>query len=340
MKEETPMKKWIAFSLTLSLMLGTAAFPAFAQQSAGLKFGLYINTTLVNSMDAADTDGLAQVDSTAVAVLVDADGRLVDLAIDDAQTKMPFTAQGILGADFPAQPETKTEMGTQYGMSTVSAVGEWDQQMEALRVYLIGKTAQEVQGIAVDDSTHPTGADLTAGCTMAIGDYITGVVAAIGKAQPCDAAATDTVGIGIVTTTDRSVDAQDGSDGMCEAYSYYAAVAVSATGAVTACLIDSTQGDVTFDATGKITSDLTSRVSTKQEIGDNYGMKAASSIGKEWYEQANAFAAYVIGKTAAEIDGIALDTDLKPTGADLTASVTIPAGSFKSGVLKAVSLAK
>jgi hypothetical protein len=39
-------------------------------------------------------------------------------------------------------------------------------------------------------------------------------------------------------------------------------------------------------------------------LGDGYGMRSASKIGKEWNEQANAFAAYVIGKTVDEVKAL------------------------------------
>ena len=334
------MKKIVSLLLVAALAVGLGSTAAVAQETTGLKLGFSILTSLNSSRDAGDSDGLAQVESDAVAVLVDANGVIVNVAIDSVQSKMPFTAQGQLGANFPTQPKTKTELGTEYGMSAVSKVGEWDQQIAALRLYLIGKTAEQVQGIALDDSTRPTGADLTAGCTMAIGSYINGVLKAIELAQPCGASATDQLGVGIVTDTGRSVDSMDGASGLCEAYSYYAAVAVNADGAVTACFIDSTQGAVKFDATGTITTDLNAAVTTKQESGDAYGMKAASSIGREWYEQANAFAAYVLGKTVAEIEGIAVDAEAVPTGADLVASVTVSVGEFQGAVIKAVSVAK
>ncbi|HNW85703.1 MAG TPA: hypothetical protein PLP25_02360 [Candidatus Limiplasma sp.] len=334
------MKKAFALFLALTLSLSVGMLSATAEQGTGLKFGLYINTTMAQSSDASDTDGNAQVDSDAVAVLVDAQGKIVDLDIDSMQTKMPFTAAGKLGNNFPTEMKTKRELGDSYGMAAVSKLGDWDKQIEAFRVYVIGKTADEVNGIAVDESTRPTGADLTAGCTMAVGSYISGVSAAIGAASPAEASATDKVGVGITTSTDSSIDAADGQDGLCEAYSYYAAVAVNADGVVTACQIDSTKGAVTFDATGKITSDLSARVTTIKELGDAYGMKSASSIGKEWYEQANAFAAYVVGKTAADIQGIAVDESTKPTGADLTASVTLPVGPFQATVLKAIANAR
>ena len=332
------MRKFVSLLLVLVLVLSFTTISAYAEQTAGLKLGLDVTTTIANSNDASDTDGNAQVDTTVVAVLVDAQGKIVDINIDDAQTKMPFTASGKLGSNFPATSQSKLEVGNDYGMKPASPIGkEWFEQIEALRVYVIGKTATEISGIALDSSTHPTDADLTAGCTMAIGNYITGIVAAIEKAVPVDAAATDLVGLGLVTTTSASMDAADGTGGLAQADTTCVAVTVSDAGVVTATLIDSTQGKVAFTNAGKITSDLSVRTATRQELGDAYGMKAISPIGKEWYEQVNAFAAYVTGKTAAQIDGIALDASTRPTDADLTASVTITAGDLKDAVLKSIA---
>lgn len=333
------MKKFLV--LCLSVFLAFAVTGASAEGASGLQLGMSILTSLSSSADAnADADGLAQADSNVVAVLVDADGVIVDAFIDAVQAKMPFTAQGKLGAAFPDTFRTKLELGTEYGMSAVSKVGEWDAQIEALRVYLIGKTAQQVQGIGLDNNTRPTDADLTAGCTMAVGDYLKGVLAALENAQPVNASAGDRLGVGIVGSASRSADAADGNDGKCEAYNYYAAVTVDANGVITSCRLDSTQASVTFDQTGRITSDLSAAVVTKQEAGDAYGMRKVSSIGREWFEQADAFAAYAVGKTADEIEGMAVSAEGKPTDADLTASVTVPVGSFQQVVIKGVSNAK
>ena len=336
------MKKLISLLVTLALVMSIGAVSAAAQEGSGLKLGLAIDTTYARSKDAsADAAGLAQADSVAVAVLVDADGKIVNVYIDNVQVKMPFTAEGKLGEDFPADAKTKLELGDDYGMRAASPIGkEWYEQIAAFEAYVTGKTAEQIKGIAMDDDTKPTDADLTASVTMSIGDYSAALLAAMEKAVPVAAAATDTLGLGIVAGTDSSKDAADGKDGLAQAYNTYAAVTVNAEGTVTAAAIDSTIGKINFDATGKITSDLTARAATKQELGDAYGMRAASPIGKEWNEQANAFAAYVTGKTAAEVEGIALDDATKPTDADLTASVTVSAGDLKATVLKAIANAK
>jgi len=51
-------------------------------------------------------------------------------------------------------------------------------------------------------------------------------------------------------------------------------------------------------------------------------MKAASKIGKEWFEQANALAAWTVGKSVADVTGMKL-LEGKTDAADLKTSVTV-----------------
>ena len=105
---------------------------------------------------------------------------------------------------------------------------------------------------------------------------------------------------------------------------------------ITACTIDSVQAKVSFDANGAITTDLTAAPQTKNELGENYGMKAYAGATYEWNEQAANFAAYVTGKTAAEVAGIAINDSTKPAeGTDLAATVTISIGGFQNLIAKA-----
>ena len=103
---------------------------------------------------------------------------------------------------------------------------------------------------------------------------------------------------------------------------------------------DGVNTKIAVDATGVITTDLTKAVQTKQELGDAYNMVAWGGAKYEWYEQANSLAQYVIGKTAAEVEGIAVDAGTKPTGSDLASSVTIAIGGYKAAIVKAVENAK
>lgn len=336
------MKKIIALLLTLTMTAGLMSAcgkkAADDNKSELLKTGLAVTTGIGNSKSAsADADGLAQVDSFVTAVLVDANGKIADCRIDAVQSKVNFSTEGKLTSDVAAEVKSKQELGTNYGMKGQSGIGkEWYEQADFFADYVIGKTADEVKGIAVNESGVAADADLAAGITIHIGDFINGVAKAVANAQDLGASKGDKLGLGIYTDLSGSKDAAEGSEGLVEAYSYYTATTFDGSGKITSCIIDASQGSVNFDTTGTVTTDLTKAPQTKQELKEAYGMKAKSGIGKEWYEQANAFAEYVKGKTAEDVKGIAL-TEGKPADADLAASVTIHVGSFLTIIEKAYS---
>ncbi|HWP79792.1 MAG TPA: hypothetical protein VN446_04040 [Candidatus Acidoferrum sp.] len=308
------------------------------EEVATASTGLAVISSIAKSKDAGEKDGLAQVDSAIVAVTVDKDGKIVDCVIDAAQTKINFSAAGELVTPADTVFKTKNELGEEYGMKGASGIGkEWNEQAAAFADYVVGKTADEVKNIAIDEEGHATGSDLTASVTIGIDDYIEAVAKAVANANELGAAATDKLSLAVVTNMGKSANAGE-KDGLAQAYSTYIAVTTDADGKITSCAIDASQSNVNFDATGKITTDLAAAVlRTKNELGEEYGMKGASGIGKEWNEQAAAFALYVTGKTAAEVEGIAIDEEGHATGSDLTASVTIGIDDFKAALAKALA---
>jgi predicted small lipoprotein YifL len=312
--------------------------PASQEPTTGkVKTGLAIITSIASSKDAGEADGLAQADSLIAAVIVDSNGKIVDCAIDAAQTKVNFNAYGQLVTDLGTEFKTKNELGADYGMKKVSGIGkEWYEQAEGFAAYVIGKTAAEVRGIAVDEEGRAGGSDLKATITVHIGDFIEVVAKAAENAQDLGAAATDKVSLGTVTNIANSKHAGD-SEGLAQIYSTYTAVTRDSAGKITSCIIDASQSNINFDAKGKISTDISAPVASKNELGDSYGMKKASSIGKEWYEQAAAFAKYVTGKTASEVAGISVDEEGLAADTDLKASVTIHVGDFKSVLAKALA---
>jgi len=105
---------------------------------------------------------------------------------------------------------------------------------------------------------------------------------------------------------------------------------------ITGCYIDALQAKVSFDAAGALTTDVSVAPLTKNELGPDYGMVAWAGAKYEWNEQAANFAAYVTGKTAADVAGIAVTETTKPAdGTDLAASVTITIGGFQALIAKA-----
>lgn len=334
------MKKVVALLLCMTLVAGTLTACGGAKAESA-KTGLGVATSIAKSTPAGEEDGLAEVDSIIAAVLVGTDGKILACKIDAAQTKINFSADGKLITDPSTTFQTKQELGTNYGMAAASSIGkEWNEQADAFAAYTVGKTVDEVKGVAVNEEGVPTDADLTSSVTVHVGDFVSAVEKAVANAKDLGAKSTDKLGLGTTTQMSSSTDATADAEGLAQAYSMYAVVTTDDSGKITSSYVDASQGNVNFDTTGAITSDLAAAVSTKQELGDAYGMKSASSIGKEWFEQADSFSSYVIGKTASEVSGIAVDGEGYAADADLISSVTVHVGPFMSVVEKAASNAK
>ena len=305
-----------------------------AQATDGLKMGLALMTKVDSSKDAGEEDGKGQADVSIAAVTVDGEGKVVACTIDAIQVAGNFSKEGKLTTALDAQFQSKNELGEAYGMKGVSSIGkEWNEQAAAFAAYCVGKTSDEIAGFTAED------ADLAAGCTMHPGNFQWLVVKAIGNAVPSGAQPTDKIGLGISANIEKSKDAGE-EDGLMQAYVTVTGVTTDAEGKVTAAAIDAVQANINFDKTGKITTDLTAEIKTKNELGEEYGMKAVSSIGKEWNEQAAAFAAYCVGKTADEITGIAAGEDGKAADADLAAGCTMHPGNFQWLLAAAIGNAK
>ncbi len=128
--------------------------------------------------------------------------------------------------------------------------------------------------------------------------------------------------------------ASEEADGYGEMVVAVAAVVTDKNGKILACELDMAENKAGFTAEGKCL--FVNNLKTKRELGDSYGMKGASPIGKEWYEQADAFADAAKGKTLDEIK------TLLATGASdiVRAGCTIDTGDFIAAVEKAVKNAK
>lgn len=339
------MKKVIALlliaTMAFGLLTGCGKKADTASTTSPVKTGLAVVNSLEKSTSAtADADGLAEVDSFIVAVLVGSDGKITDCKIDASQAKINFSAEGKITTDISTVFPTKQELKEGYNMKSSSAIGkEWYEQANAFAEYVVGKTVDDVKGIAVTDKGVAGDADLAASITVHIGDFIGGVEKAVANAQELGASKGDKLGLGVNTDMASSKDVAADAAGLAQAYSYYTATTFDKDGKITSCVIDASQGNVNFDATGTITTDLTVAPQTKQELKEAYDMKKASSIGKEWYEQANAFADYVKGKTVADVKGIALTDAGVAADADLAASVTVHVGAFQTVIDKAYTSA-
>ncbi|MGI6151650.1 MAG: hypothetical protein ACOYIR_06835 [Christensenellales bacterium] len=72
-----------------------------------VKTGLAITNSIAKSKDAGENDGLAQADSIVVAVMVDADGKILDCVIDTAQSKANFGADGKISTPLDVQDQER-----------------------------------------------------------------------------------------------------------------------------------------------------------------------------------------------------------------------------------------
>ena len=330
------MKKVLALVMVLALAL---SFTACGGSAKKVKTGIAIVSSLSGTNASADETGLAQVDSTVAAVTVDEDGKIVSCKIDVAQNKVPVNADGSF--DTSLTFKSKQELGTDYGMTPASPIGkEWNEQADAFADYVVGKTAAEVEAIALlgeDKHFGPDVADLAASCTMNVVDIKAAIVEACNNAQDLGASAEDTLGLGLSTEMSSSKLPTADEAGLVQTDTTYAAVTYDKDGKVTSTLLNCTQAkfDVTTDGTVTPKSET---IVPKMEQGDDYGMRAASPIGKEWNEQANAFAAYLTGKTAAEVSAIGVTGEHSaPDVADLAASCTMNVVAFIDAVGRAMA---
>ena len=138
------------------------------------------------------------------------------------------------------------------------------------------------------------------------------------------------LGMGVSLSTDSS------KENNAQVDATVAAVVTDKDGKIVACRLDVAQSKM--DVTGGAV-DAAKTFKTKMELGDDYGMVAYGNAIAEWYDQAKAFESYVVGKTAAEVEG--LETVVNDSGHNVSTDEALLAGctmditAFKAAVVKA-----
>ena len=263
------------------------------------------------------------------AVTVDANGVIESCVIDTIQSKIKFSPEGTLVTEKETTFASKMTLGDDYGMRKASAIGkEWNEQAQAFADYAVGKTVADLKAIAVDEKGVATDADLAASVSLKVADFTNAIEDAVNNAVAMGTNKGDKLFLTSTTHMKKSKDATPDKDGVAQAYATINISTVDAEGKITACYLDSVQANVNFDLDGKITSDLDAAIKSKNQLGEAYNMKGNSAIGKEWNEQAKAFADFVVGKTVAEVSAIAINESGAPADADLATSVTMGVGEF------------
>ena len=347
----------LAMALTVSLMSGCVATtvvignctcptdghvqPTEATAPAvegAVKTGLSVSTSISDSTSAtAEAAGAAKYDVTLAAVLVNDEGIIVDCVIDSIPATVKFDANGQITSDLTMAVPTKNEQGANYGMVAYGgAKAEWDAQVAAVAKYAIGKTVDQLKNGDIDmvSGKAKDGTDLASSATIYLAGYVYAIEAAVNNAKHLGAQAGDELVLATLNSVGSSASATAEKAGTIQLDADITAL-TKADGKITSCYIDSLQAKVSIDATGTITTDLTAEVKT--QLGEAYGMVAWGKAKAEWDAQAAAFAAYVTGKTAAEVAGISITESTKPAdGTDLATSVTISIGGFQALIAKAM----
>lgn len=153
------MKKIVSIILVLTLCLGLTSAMADTM-------GLGMISSISASSATTEKDGSIQVNTSVVAVTLDADGKIASILIDVQQSpKIAVTTAGEVADMTEADGRSKMEKGDDYAMRAASPIGkELNEQIFALQDWCIGKTVEEVI------ANFATDADAQAGCTIAVDD--------------------------------------------------------------------------------------------------------------------------------------------------------------------------
>lgn len=338
------MKKIFSVFLCIALVLSVLAFAGCNKNTDNgdsnnketLKFGLGVYSVASKATNAdGETNGQAQAEITAAAVLVDAEGKIVKCVLDTAQNKVSYTSEGkaIATDSF----KTKYELGKDYNMVAYGgAAKEWFEQADAFCAAVVGKTAAEVKAL-VAEGDKGTDEVINAGCTIMIADFVYAIDAAIANAVASDATADSKLDLGIFTEL-KGTDATAEKEGSSELATTIFAAAVDAD-KIVAASSDCVQVKFTFNTAGESTYDLTKAIKTKKELGAAYNMSAygqdlnGDGVVKEWNEQAAIFDAACLGKTVNEVKAL-MGADSYGTADLQTAGCTISISGLVAAAAK------
>lgn len=295
-----------------------------SQTTAAWKTGLGVIT------ETADEDRTGSIELAAAAVLLDCDGKISSVKLDELE--VTIGADGTGAVNLPTDYRTKRQKGEDYPLAAVSSLKKgWAEQADAFAGYLTGMTPEQVSMLKLDNDGKSTEADLLSGCTIAVDRYRDAVVKACSQAKALGAAKGDRVSLGVEAVNASSdVTATDDKDVNAEIDISLVALTLDAEGRVTSAVADMAEPALTVMSDGGVTAP--DSVETKLEQGDRYGMRGASSLKKEWYEHSEGFCDHLKGKTRAEVAAIPTDG----SDADLLALCTISVTDLQKAALDAM----
>jgi hypothetical protein len=311
------------------------------------QLGMGVVTSIARSLDyneEQDILPMAQVDNVIAVAAFDSEGRIVDVLIDTAQTRVNFDEELQVTSDLAAEIRSKKELGDDYGMRAASEIGrEWDEQITDLEAWMAGKTVDEIMALPLEEGGYPDDPDLATAVTMTVAVYFEAVEKAYANAVAVEPGATS-LGLGHNIAINRSTGYSMVDDTeilpLAQVDVIIAGAVFTDAGEVAGVQIDAAQTRVRFDEDGQVTSDRAAAYLTKKELGDDYGMRAASPIGREWDEQIADLEEWMVGKTVDEITALDLLETGAPDDPDLLTSVTITATYYLEALEEAYNRAR
>ena len=305
-------------------MSGSSSSGRDSTQTGAWRTGLGIVT------ETSGEERVGKIDTVAAAVLLDEDGKLERVQLDELE--LTVSGEGSGEVDLPTDYRTKHQKGEDYPLAAVSSLKKgWAEQADAFGEYLTGKTMDEVKQLKTDDDGKPVDADLLSGCTIAVDTYRDAVVRACENAKALGAAKGDRVALGVeAANSTSSGNATDDKDVNAQIDTTIVALTTDRDGHVTSAIGDMIQPALTISADGSVAAP--EKVQSKLELGDSYGMRKASSLDKEWFEHSEGYCSYLKGKTAEEIAVIPADG----SDADLAALCTISITDLQKATLVAL----
>lgn len=268
--------------------------------------------TLVVVTDSA-IDKNNKVSNHVLALVTDADGKIVAARLDCAEMTPALDAEGKVVAQDSVK--TKVEQGDSYsGMEA----GTWAQQAKAFEDYIVGKTAQEVADLDLS---------LVAGCTMTYTPYTFKALVAKAFASELKVSfsTADAITLGVAINSKVAA----GRNENAAVSSDFAGV-VMAGDKVVATMLDSCEQSFTITE-GALVAPATAAVS-KNDQGEGYKMEAGS-----WAKQAQAFANSTVGKTVAELADLELVSDALAAAGCTMQNTT---GGYKTTIIAAAGYAR
>ena len=305
-------------------MSGSSSSGSDSTQTGAWRTGLGIVT------ETSGEERVGKIDTVAAAVLLDEDGKLERVQLDELE--LTVSGEGSGEVDLPTDYRTKRQKGEDYPLAAVSSLKKgWAEQADAFGEYLTGKTMDEVKQLKTDDDGKPVDADLLSGCTIAVDTYRDAVVRACENAKALGAAKGDRVALGVeAANSTSSGNATNDKDVNAQIDTTIVALTTDRDGHVTSAIGDMIQPTLTISADGSVAAP--EKVQSKLELGDSYGMRKASSLDKEWFEHSEGYCSYLKGKTAEEIAAIPADG----SDADLAALCTISITDLQKATLVAL----